>query len=247
MLAEAYGPVVLKPQGQHLAQSNAPRAAAASTTTPPTRSTSQLVPRRARPASAARCSAASSPRTTDDEVFSTLDFDGERRRSCRVNWSDESVAQDDDPDHRLGHRRAGSTPTARSARSTCATRRRSPTGYGRAGTSGTPPSSPSRSWFYLRGEEYSAQLDAFVAPRRAGGVDGENDFAERGGHRPHRSALMRADDASAGRTSGTARRGPVPSVAGTSTLARRRPRPRPQQVRGPVDRGRRDEHERRSG
>lgn len=32
-------------------------------------------------------------------------------------------------------------------------------------------------WFYLRGEEYSAQLDAFVRRIVEGSVDGENDFA----------------------------------------------------------------------
>lgn len=32
-------------------------------------------------------------------------------------------------------------------------------------------------WFYLRGEEYSAQLDAFVKRVASGGTDGENDFA----------------------------------------------------------------------
>ncbi len=32
-------------------------------------------------------------------------------------------------------------------------------------------------WFYLRGEEYSAQLDAFVQRARAGKTEGENDFA----------------------------------------------------------------------
>lgn len=32
-------------------------------------------------------------------------------------------------------------------------------------------------WFYLRGEEYSAQLDAFVTRASAGKLEGENDFA----------------------------------------------------------------------
>ena len=32
-------------------------------------------------------------------------------------------------------------------------------------------------WFYLRGEEYSAQLDAFVRRVRTGEVEGLNDFA----------------------------------------------------------------------
>ena len=32
-------------------------------------------------------------------------------------------------------------------------------------------------WFYLRGEEYSAQLDAFVQRAIAGKIEGENDFA----------------------------------------------------------------------
>ena len=32
-------------------------------------------------------------------------------------------------------------------------------------------------WFYLRGEEYCAQLDAFVQRARAGKTEGENDFA----------------------------------------------------------------------
>ena len=51
------------------------------------------------------------------------------------------LSEDDHPDHRLGHRRAGSTPTARSARSTCARRRTPPDRLrARAGTSATRPS-----------------------------------------------------------------------------------------------------------
>ena len=51
------------------------------------------------------------------------------RAASRSTGRDESLPQDDDPDHDLGHRRAGSTPTARRSRSTCATRRRVPDGY----------------------------------------------------------------------------------------------------------------------
>ena len=40
-------------------------------------------------------------------------------------------------------------------------------------------------WFYLRGEEYSAQVDHFVDRVKAGELDGLNGFAERGRDRPH--------------------------------------------------------------
>ena len=54
VLAEAYGPVVLKPKGGTWRSQRA-RAAAASTTTPPTRSTCSTGTSASRPASAARC------------------------------------------------------------------------------------------------------------------------------------------------------------------------------------------------
>ena len=100
-------------QGRHLAQRKAPRAAAASTTTPPTRSTSlnwyfgeptgvggTVLPK-------------VFSADIDDEVFSTLYFDGGRTGAALRQLVRRVVPQDDDADQRSGARRGGSSPTAR--------------------------------------------------------------------------------------------------------------------------------------
>ncbi len=77
--------------------------------------------------------------TTEDEVYTTLFYDGSVSAQISVNWSDESFRKmstkltligDDRPDH---------ARTARSARSTCATPPWSRRATRSAGTSATPP------------------------------------------------------------------------------------------------------------
>ena len=117
-------------------------------------------------------------------------LDGDRRRGRRrtllssrtpdgqlsVNWSDESQRKMTRRSP-SGAPTAASTPTGRSCRSTCATRRPYPRATARAGTSRYTTELTEAPWFYLRGEEYSAQLDAFVRRVQAGEVEGLNDFA----------------------------------------------------------------------
>ena len=67
-------------------------------------------------------------------------------------------------------------PTARSARSTCATAPTLPAGYSRAGTSATGTELTEPVGFYLRGEEYSAQIEHFVEPSARAASDGNNGF-----------------------------------------------------------------------
>ena len=90
VLAEAYGPVVLKPQGATWRSQEEPRAAAASTTTPPTRSTWSTGTSASRSAPAGTVLNQVFSRETDDEVYGTLFFADGVTASVSVNWSDES-------------------------------------------------------------------------------------------------------------------------------------------------------------
>ena len=113
---------------------------------------------------------------TDDEVLSTLFFDSGSTAQISINWSDES------------QRKMATTITAwgtagwiQADRQECKVFLRGtqplPDGYEagwnvRYTTDLTEPV-----WFYLRGEEYSAQIDHFVKRALAGETTGENDFA----------------------------------------------------------------------
>jgi predicted dehydrogenase len=115
-------------------------------------------------------------RDTDDAVFSTLYFPGDVTGQVSVNWSDESYRKMTTKvtiwgtNGRIYADRQEIQVYLRDASG-------APEGY-RAGwnvrytTELTKPV-----WFYLRGEEYSEQVDAFVKRVRAGAVDGINDFA----------------------------------------------------------------------
>jgi predicted dehydrogenase len=116
-------------------------------------------------------------RETDDAAFSTLQFEGERTAQLSVYWSDESYRRMTTQVNIWGtegriyvdrqecrvYLRETATP---------------PPGYQhgwnvRFTTDLTPPV-----WYYLRGEEYSAQVDSFVQQARAGVADGPNSFPE---------------------------------------------------------------------
>ena len=108
-------------------------------------------------------------RETDDEVHSTLHFAGGKSANISVNWSDEShrkmttritVWGTGGPDLRRPPGDPG-LPARRRQRSRRAT--------SAAGTSATPPSSRSAVGFYLRGEEYSAQIEHFAERVARGG------------------------------------------------------------------------------
>ena len=98
---------------------------------------------------------------TEDEVFGTLYYPDGSSGQISVNWSDESLSQDDHQDHDRGAPRAGS--------------RRPPGDPGLPARHAPIPTGYQTGWnvrytteltepvgFYLRGEEYSAQLDHFV-------------------------------------------------------------------------------------
>jgi predicted dehydrogenase len=114
-------------------------------------------------------------RSTDDAVFTTLDFGGRTTAQLCVNWSDESV------------RKMTTQLTVWGTHGRIYVDRQECHLYLRPGA--TPPPGSEEGWnvrytteltepvaFYLRGEEYSSQLEAFVERVVKGTVDGENDF-----------------------------------------------------------------------
>jgi predicted dehydrogenase len=114
-------------------------------------------------------------RETDDEVYGTLFYPGGASARISVNWSDES--------HRKMTTRItvwGTAGRIYADRQECQVYLRegaaTPAGYApgwnmRYTTELTEPVG-----FYLRGEEYSAQIDHFVARVKEGRADGENGF-----------------------------------------------------------------------
>lgn len=148
-------------------------------------------------------------RDTDDAALSTLYFDDGLRGQLTVNWSDES------------YRKMSTQITLRGSNGRIYADRQelqvylrddaaAPPGYRqgwnvRYTTELTPPV-----WFYLRGEEYSEQVDAFVKRAEAGRVEGVNDFA--GAAETDRTIAMMVADAA---------RGPVAAEAAAPAPARR--------------------------
>lgn len=134
-------------------------------------------------------------REIDDEVLSTLYFAGGRAGQISVNWSDES--------YRKMTTRVTLWGTAGRIyvdRQECQTYLRDtatvPPGYEtgwnvRYTTDLTDPV-----WFYLRGEEYSAQLDHFVQRAKERRAEGQNDFASAAA--VDRVIAMMIDDAQKG-------------------------------------------------
>ncbi|WP_299601358.1 Gfo/Idh/MocA family oxidoreductase [uncultured Tateyamaria sp.] len=114
---------------------------------------------------------------TDDEVFSTLRWNDGPTAQLSVNWSDES--------HRKMSTKIsliGTNGRLYADRQECQTYLRKPVdgleGYGAGWTVKYTTELTEDRWFYLRGEEYSAQIDEFVGAIQAGEtVARENDFA----------------------------------------------------------------------
>jgi predicted dehydrogenase len=115
-------------------------------------------------------------RETEDEVHSTLYYPGDVSARISVNWSDESY-------RKMTTRITiwGTEGRIFADRQECEVYLRAsataPEGYQpgwnvRYSTDLTPPVG-----FYLRGEEYSAQIDHFIARVESGRVEGLNDFA----------------------------------------------------------------------
>jgi predicted dehydrogenase len=136
-------------------------------------------------------------RDTDDAALSTLYFPDGLTGQLTVNWSDES------------YRKMTTRITLRGSNGRIYADRQelqvylreasgAPDGYRqgwnvRYTTELTPPV-----WFYLRGEEYSEQVDAFVKRVEAGEVAGTNDFASAA--LTDRTIAMMAEDAERGPT-----------------------------------------------
>ena len=115
-------------------------------------------------------------RDVDDEVYGTLQFAGGASGQLSVNWSDESF-------RKMSTKISvwGTNGHLAADRQECRIYLREP----HEGLPGTPKGWTVRNttelsedvWFYLRGEEYSAQIDYFASSVQAHRLDGENNFA----------------------------------------------------------------------
>lgn len=114
-------------------------------------------------------------RDVDDEIYCTMHFSGGASGQLSVNWSDESFRK----------MSTKITVWGSNGRVTCD--RQECQIYLRAPHPGLPDAEAgwtiryttdlsNEVWFYLRGEEYSAQIDYFVQSIKAGRTDGENSF-----------------------------------------------------------------------
>lgn len=111
----------------------------------------------------------------DDEVFSTLYYPGGASAQLSVNWSDESQ-------RKMSTKITiwGTEGRIFADRQECQVYLRDtatvPTGYDQGWNVRYTTDLTEQVWFYLRGEEYSAQLDDFVRRIEAGEQDGINSF-----------------------------------------------------------------------
>lgn len=114
-------------------------------------------------------------RDTDDEVYGTLYFDGAKTAQISVNWSDESYRKMSTKITVWGTKGriyADRQEVQLFARDAAAV----PEGYTAGWNVRYTTDLTEEVDFYIRGEEYSAQLDYFVAAIRDGRTDNLNDF-----------------------------------------------------------------------
>lgn len=115
-------------------------------------------------------------RDVDDEVYCTLDFAGGASGQLCVNWSDESF-------RKMSTKISvwGTKGKVVADRQECQLYLREPhEALPEAGSGWTVRYTTDLSeevWFYLRGEEYSAQIDYFAESIKTMRLDGENTFA----------------------------------------------------------------------
>ena len=115
-------------------------------------------------------------RDVDDEIYSTLHFPGGASGQLCVNWSDESF-------RKMSTKISvwGTNGRLAADRQECQVYLREPheglPGIDKGWTVRYTTDLSEEVWFYLRGEEYSAQIDYFASSIRAGRLDGENTFA----------------------------------------------------------------------
>lgn len=113
---------------------------------------------------------------TDDEVFSTLYYPSGMSAQLAVNWSDESFRKMTTQvtiTGTAGRIRADRQEVQVYLRDTAPAL----DGYSPGWNVKYTTELTENVWFYLRGEEYSAQLNHFVARIRGGGLGPVNDFA----------------------------------------------------------------------
>lgn len=113
--------------------------------------------------------------STDDEVYSTLNWDSGLSAHVSVNWSDESYRK-----MSTKITITGSQGRMFADRQECQVYLRNPSealpGYNAGWNLRYTPELTKEVGFYLRGEEYSAQLDDFITAVAAGQGDTLNDF-----------------------------------------------------------------------
>ncbi len=208
LLSEAYGPVVLRPQGSTWrSQKN--------------QGGGSLHDYAAHPLNLLNWYAGEAHRAggtvlnpvfsaeTDDEVFSTLFFDHGVTAQLSVSWSDDSQRKmttkvtiwgtqgriyADRQEIQVYLREGGQIPS----------------GYHAGWNVRYTTELTDEVWFYVRGEEYSAQIDAFVTRIGKGELDGVNSFATAA--MTDRALALLVDDAAS-----------VPSTTGRSPAERRAP------------------------
>jgi predicted dehydrogenase len=113
---------------------------------------------------------------TEDEVFGTLFYDGGLSGQISVNWSDESYRKMTTMitiTGTAGRIHADRQEVQVYLRDTAIL----PVGYERGWNVKYTTELTDPVWFYLRGEEYSAQLDHFVTRVKSREIDGVNSFA----------------------------------------------------------------------
>ena len=112
----------------------------------------------------------------DDEVYATLNFPGGASGQLCVNWSDESF-------RKMSTKISvwGTNGRITADRQECQIYLREPhealPGVDKGWTVRYTTDLSDEVWFYLRGEEYSAQIDYFASSIRDSRLDGENSFA----------------------------------------------------------------------
>jgi predicted dehydrogenase len=151
-------------------------------------------------------------RDTDDEVFSTLQFDGGVTAQLSVNWSDES--------HRKMSTKIsmiGTNGRLYADRQECQLYLRDVPagleGYTKGWNVKYTTELTKDSWFYLRGEEYSNQIDDFISAVRDGKTCArQNDFSS-AAMTDKTIAMIIDDHANAPVTDLTSRAEPAPAPA----------------------------------
>ncbi len=211
VLAEAYGPVVLKPQGgTWRSKKNQGGGSLYDYAAHPLNLVNWYLGEPVRAAGTVLKPVFS--REIDDEVYSTLRFAGGVSAQLSVNWSDES------------QRKMSTKITVWGTQGRIFADRQeiqvylradadAPSGYDVGWNVKYTTELTDEVWFYVRGEEYSAQVDAFVNRILKGEIDGINSFAT--ATVTDRALAMLVDDAAGTPVSDT------PLIPGRSRLVTR--------------------------